>query len=70
MNYLNDNIIFLKEDTKEQKLTKVVHIFAGSHQLKTELKKEGIENYSKVCKGAKTSYILRSAKLGKIVVTL
>ena len=70
MNYLNDDIVFLTEDSEEQKLTKTVHLFAGSHELKKELKKQDVSNYTKVYKGLSTIYILRSQKIGRLIVTL
>lgn len=68
MNY--ENIVFENDDTIQQTLTKVVHLHCGTTELKNQLKKNGITNYSKVCKGAKTSYILRGKNIGRLVVTL
>lgn len=65
-----DNIIFEKEDTIKDTLTKTVLLHCGTTELKKELKKNGITNYTKVCKGGKTSYILRNNKIGRLVVTL
>ena len=65
-----ENIVFENDDTISETLKKVVLLHCGTTELKKELKKNGITNYSKVCKGAKTSYILRSPKIGKLVVTL
>jgi len=65
-----DKIVFEKEDNEKEIAIKTVLIYAGSNELKNELRKKGITNYSKVCKGAKTSYILRGNKIGRLVVTL
>lgn len=65
-----DKIIFEDNDTLKETLTKVVLLNCGTTELQKELKKNGITNYSKVCKGAKTSYILRGAKIGRLVITL
>jgi hypothetical protein len=64
-----DNITFEKTDTLTERLTKTVHIFAGSDRLRIELQKYKV-NYVKVCKGAKTVYVLRSPKIGRIEVKL
>jgi hypothetical protein len=65
-----DNIIFEKEDTINETLTKVVLLHCGTTELKKELRKNGITNYSKVVRGAKVSYILRGRQIGRLVVTL
>lgn len=65
-----ENIVFENDDTLQQTLTKVVLLHCGTTELKKELKKNGITNYSKVEKGAKVRYILRSAKVGRLVITL
>ena len=64
-----DNITFEKTDTLTDTLTKTVHIFAGSDRLRIELKKHKID-YVKIQKGAKTSFVLRGSKIGRLVVTL
>lgn len=65
-----ENIVFEKEDTINETLKKVVLLHCGTTELKKELRKNGITNYSKVEKGAKVSYILRGAKIGRLVVVL
>jgi len=65
-----DNITFENDDTITQTLTKVVLLHCGTTELKKELKKNGITNYSKVERGAKVNYILRGSKIGRLVVTL
>jgi hypothetical protein len=66
----NDKIIFEKDDTFNETLTKIVYLNSGSHTLKKELDKLNVR-YTKVEKGLKTSYILRGAKIiDKLVVTL
>lgn len=70
VNYSNDNIVFENDDTLQQTLTKIVHLNAGNHTLKKELSKHKV-TYVRITKGAKTSYILRGAKIaGKLVVKL
>ena len=64
-----ENIIFEDTDTIKETLTKIVLLNAGSHRLKTELTKHKI-SYVKVCKGASTTFVLRGAKIGRLVVTL
>lgn len=65
-----ENIIFEDTDTIKDTLTKVVLLHCGTTELKKELKKHGITNYTKVCKGAHTTYVLRSEKIGEIKVRL
>ena len=64
-----ENITFENDDTREQTLTKIVQINAGSHRLKTELTKQGI-TYVKLCKGANTTFILRGKGIEKLTVKL
>ena len=68
-NYSNDNIVFLDDDTLQQTLVKIVHLNAGSHTLRTELNKHKV-SYTKVYKGLKTIFILRGAKIGRLIVNL
>jgi len=65
-----ENITFENTDSFVDTLTKTVLLHCGTTELKKELKKNGITNYSKVEKGAKVSYILRGAKIGRLVVVL
>ena len=70
VNYSNDNIVFSDDDTLQQTLIKIVHLNAGNHTLKKELAKHKV-SYVKVCKGAKTTFVLRSPKIaGKLIVKL
>ena len=69
VNYSNDNIVFSNDDTLQQTLTKIVHLNAGSYTLKTELMKHKV-SYTKVCKGLKTIFILRGAKIGVLKIKL
>ena len=64
-----ENIVFEKDDSKQQLLTKIVQINAGSHRLKVELTKLGV-NYVKVCKGASTVFILRGKGIERLTVKL
>jgi hypothetical protein len=57
-----ENIVFTDCDTIKDTLTKTVQIWAGTHRLKTELNKHKV-TYTKVCKGAFTTYNLRGAKI-------
>lgn len=68
-NYSNDNIVFLDDDTLQQTLVKIVHLNAGSHTLRTELTKHKV-SYTKICKGLKTVFILRGAKIGVLKIKL
>ena len=68
-NYSNDNIVFSDDDTLQQEATKTVHLFAGSHELKNRLKRLKI-SYTKVERGAFTSYVLRHKNFGRLVVKL
>lgn len=65
-----ENIVFENDDTIKETLTKTVLLHCGTTELQKELKKHNITNYHKVEKGAKVSYILRGAKIGRLVVTL
>lgn len=66
-----ENIIFLEGDSLKDTLKKVVLLHCGTTELKKQLKLHGITNYTKVVKGAKTSYILRGKGIdNKLVVTL
>lgn len=64
-----DNITFENTDTLQQTLTKTVQIFAGTDRLRIELTKHKI-NYVKVCKGANTTFVLRGAKIGRLMIKL
>jgi len=64
-----ENITFENTDTLKDTLTKTVLLNAGSHRLKTELTKLKV-SYTKVCKGAFTTYILRGKNIGVLKVKL
>jgi hypothetical protein len=64
-----NQITFEQEDTLNERLTKIVYIFAGTHVLKRELERYNVR-YVKVCKGAKVMYILRGKAINRLVVTL
>lgn len=71
MENYTENIIFEDCDTLETTLTKIVQIYAGSNELKNELKRKGITNYVKLQKGAKLQYILRGGGIkDKLTITL
>jgi len=64
-----DNIIFENIDTPKETAIKTTQIFAGSDNLKKELKKLKVD-YTKVYRGVKVVYILRGASIGRIEVIL
>lgn len=64
-----DEIIFLEEDSPTTIAIKTVEIYAGSSQLKAELKKLNID-FTKVVRGLNTYYCLKGDKIGKIKVKL
>ena len=66
---MNEDIVFLDDDTPVTIATKTVYIHAGSNSLKTELKKLNIE-YTKVTKGLLTFYYLKGKEIGTIRVKL
>lgn len=68
-NYSNDNIIFSDDDTLQIEATKTVHLYSGTHKLKSEMKRLKIE-YTKVNKGAFVTYVLRNKTFGKLIVKL
>lgn len=51
-------IVFLPSDTLQERAEKTVLIYAGSVQLRNELKRLKVD-YSKVQKGAKVIYFLK-----------
>ena len=69
MNYSNDNIVFSNDDTLQIEATKIVHLFSGTYELKKKLTRLKI-SYSKVERGAFTSYVLRHKTFGRVVVKL
>jgi hypothetical protein len=69
MNYSNDNIVFSKDDTLQIEATKTVHLYSGTHKLKSEMQRLKI-NYTKVNKGAFVTYVLRHKTFGKLTVKL
>ena len=63
-----ENIVFEDIDTPKDIAVKTVLLYAGSSQLKTEMKKLGV-NYTKHQRGVKVVYILRG-KFDKVEVVL
>lgn len=59
---MNEEIIFLDEDTPTTIAIKTVGLYAGSNELKTKLSKLGI-TYTKVYKGLNTYYCLKGKGL-------
>ena len=64
-----ENIIFETKDTAKETATKTCLIYAGSTELTKQLKKIGV-THTKVERGAKTIYVLRGQKIGRVEVTL
>ena len=64
-----ENIIFEDTDTLEQQATKTVLLNAGNNELTKELAKIGV-THTKVYRGLKTIYILRSKDFERTEVTL
>lgn len=62
-------IVFCDEDTAVERAKKTLSLYVGTHELKTELAKLGIE-YVKVYKGLFTFYILRGKEIGKLKIKL
>lgn len=64
-----DNIIFQDDDTDKQTAIKTVEIHAGTSDLSKHLKRLKIE-YTKQYKGVYVQYVLKGAKIGKLIVRL
>ena len=64
-----ENIIFEETDNAQQIAEKTCLLYAGTTELTNQLKKLGI-THTKVSRGAKTIFVLRGAKIGRIEVTL
>lgn len=62
-------IIIEENDSLQKVAEKTVLIYAGSNELKQQMKKLNI-NYSKVERGAKVMYILRHKSFGRVEVKL
>ena len=64
-----DNIIFDESDSKKDKAIKTLLLNAGNNELTKELTKIGV-THTKVYKGLKTVYVLRSKDFERTEVTL
>ena len=64
-----ENITFENIDTPKDKAVKTCLIFAGSTELRKQLNRLKVE-YTKVNRGFKTIYVLRSKDFGRIEVVL
>jgi hypothetical protein len=64
-----ENIVFNDLDTPTEIAIKTVQIFAGSDNLRKELKRLKIE-YTKLEKGVNVSYVLRGKEIGRLIVKL
>ena len=64
-----DSIVFDKTDSKKDKAIKTLLLNAGNNELTKELTKIGV-THTKVYRGLKTVYILRSKDFERTEVTL
>ena len=64
-----ENIVFENIDTPKEIAIKTALIFAGSTELKKQMSRLNVE-YTKVQRGFKTVYVLRSKSFGRVEVTL
>ncbi len=64
-----DNIVFEEIDSPAITATKTLLIYAGSSELKPQLKKLGVD-YVKVEKGLHIYYVLTSKKFSKLKIRL
>lgn len=64
-----ENIIFEDTDSKKETAIKTALIYAGTSELTNQLSKIGV-THTKVIKGAKTKYILRSKDFERTEVVL
>lgn len=63
------NIVIEETDSLKDKAIKTVHIFAGSNELKNQMKRLKV-NYSKVQRGAIVLFVLRHQSFGRVEVKL
>lgn len=66
---MSNEIIINETDSLKDKATKTVLIFAGSCELKKQMRKLKVD-YTKVQRGFNTLYVLRHKKFGRIEVKL
>lgn len=64
-----DNIVFESIDTHKETAIKTALIFAGTTELKKQMNKLKVK-HTKVQRGFKTIYVLRSQSFGRVEVTL
>lgn len=64
-----NEIIINETDSLKEKATKTVYLFAGSSELKNQMKRLKV-NYTKVQRGFNTLYVLRHKNFGRIEVKL
>lgn len=64
-----ENITFENIDTPKETAIKTALIFAGSTELKKQMQRLKV-NYTKVQRGFKTIYVLRSNSFGRVEVAL
>lgn len=66
---MNQEIIINETDSLKDKATKTVLIFAGSYELKKQMKRLKVD-YTKVQRGFNTLFVLRSREFGRIEAKL
>lgn len=66
---MSNEIIINESDSLKDKATKTVYLFAGSSELKNQMKRLKVE-YTKVQRGFNTLYVLRHKNFGRIEVKL
>ena len=64
-----ENIIFEKDDSPKDTAIKTALIYAGSTELKKQMQRLKV-NHTKVQRGFKTIYVLRSKDFGRTEVIL
>ena len=64
-----ENIIFEETDSVQEIAIKTCLLYAGTTELTNQLKKLGV-THTKVNRGAKTIFVLRGAKIGRLEITL
>ena len=64
-----ENIIFEETDSVQEVAIKTCLLYAGTTELTNQLKKLGI-THTKVSRGAKTIFVLRGAKIGRLEIVL
>jgi len=66
---MSNEIIINETDSLKDKAIKTVLIFAGSHELKKQMRKLKVD-YTKVQRGFNTFFVLRNKEFGRVEVKL